>query len=110
MKVLINRQWGGFGFSEKAIKLICKLKKLEYAKNNRHEMFDVDENPDMRTDKDAIFAVEYLGDDANTRYSKIVVAEIPDGSFFQIREYDGLESLYYSNSEIKKFENKPVTA
>ena len=108
MKVLINRQWGGFGFSEKAIKLICKLKKLDYdEEKNNFEMFDVDKNPDMRTDKDAIFAVEYLKDEANTRFSKIVVAEIPDDSYFNIRDYDGIESLYYSSSEIRKFEYKP---
>lgn len=111
MKVLVNNFWGGFCFSEKAIKLICRLKKLNYAEaKNNYDMFDTYHNPDIRTDKDAISVVEQLRDAASTSLSKIVVAEIPDGSYFKISEYDGFETLYYSSNKIRKFKSKPITA
>lgn len=112
MKVLINRQWGGFNFSDRAIKLICKMKNLTYVEfpdkpKNSHEvgleMFDADENPDIRTDKDAVAAVEKLGDAASTRTSNLQVAEIPDGSHYKVTYYDGFESLYYSETPIHSY-------
>ena len=111
MKVLINRQWGGFNFSDRAIKLICKMKNLTYVDfakpKNSHEVgfktFDVDKNPDIRTDKDAVVAVEKLGDAASTRTSSLQVAEIPDGSYYKVTDYDGFETLYYSKTPIHSY-------
>lgn len=37
--------------------------------------------------------VEELGEDANTRYSKLKVVEVPDGVDYTIEEYDGLEHI-----------------
>jgi hypothetical protein len=30
------------------------------------------------------------------------VVEIPDNSFYKIDEYDGVETIYYSDAEIKE--------
>lgn len=111
MKVLINTNWSSFCFSNRAIKLICKMKNLTYVDcakpKNSHEvsfkMFDTYYNPDIRTDKDAIAVVEKLGDVASASLSNIYVAEIPDDSYFEITEYNGFETLYYSKSPIHSY-------
>ena len=56
---------------------------------------------DDRLDKTLIEVVEELGEKANTRFSDLEVVEIPDGSYYIIDEYDGVETLYYSETEIK---------
>ena len=46
-----------------------------------------------RTDPDLISIVEELGDEANTRFSKLKVIEIPDDCDWEINDYDGIESV-----------------
>lgn len=54
-----------------------------------------------RADKDLIKVIEELGDKANTSFSYLKVVEIPDSSFWEIDNYDGWETLRYSETEIK---------
>lgn len=106
MKVIINRSFGGFGFSEKARKMICNLKGLNFKAvedNYENNMFDVDKHPSIREDKDAIYAVEHLGKEASNRFSKLIIAEIPNGWHYEITYYDGLESLLYSKDRIYRY-------
>jgi hypothetical protein len=37
--------------------------------------------------------VEELGEDANTRFSELAIADIPEGTKYRIDEYDGSESV-----------------
>ena len=53
-----------------------------------------------RLDKTLIEVVEELGKKASGMCGNLEVVEIPDNSFYEIDEYDGLETLYYSNSKI----------
>lgn len=55
-----------------------------------------------RTDKDIIDVVKKLSEDANGPFSKIVVIEIPDDCFYEIVDYDGVETVFYSKTEIKR--------
>lgn len=55
-----------------------------------------------RKDLILIEVVEELGDKASGRFGNLKVAEIPDNSFYKIAEYDGIETIYYSESEIKE--------
>lgn len=55
-----------------------------------------------RADEDLIKVIEELGDEANTSFSNLTVVEIPDISFWEIDDYDGWETLRYSQSEIKR--------
>ncbi|MBR5303480.1 MAG: hypothetical protein IKU37_01470 [Candidatus Gastranaerophilales bacterium] len=55
-----------------------------------------------RTDKTLIEVVEELGQKANSGFSELEVVEIPDNSFYKIDEYDGVETIYYSDAEIKE--------
>ena len=76
MKIVINRCYGGFGLSEKAMKF-----------------FGVgSEWPDIaRNDPKLVECVEKLGEEANGMYAELKVVEIPDNVNWEIGEYDGLE-------------------
>lgn len=76
MKVVINRCYGGFGLSEKAMKFLR-----------------VDSSwPDIaRNDPKLVECVEKLGEEANGTYAELKVVEIPDNVNWEIGEYDGLE-------------------
>ena len=109
MKVIINTCFGGFSFSKKAKRMICNLKGLDYKeveKNVHNYMFSVDRHPNLRTDKDVIYTVEHLGDEANTKYSKLVIMNIPNGSHFAVSDYDGYEKLFFSEEKIYCLQNK----
>lgn len=106
MKVIINRSFGGFKFSEKARRMICNLKDLDFKAvedNYENNMFDVDKHPSIREDKDAIYTIEHLGEDASSVVSKLIIAEIPNGSYYEITYNDGLESLLYSKDRIYRY-------
>lgn len=78
MKIVINACFGGFGLSEKAVKLL-----EEKGCDRRVE----------RNDPRLVEVVEQLGDEANDRFSKLKVVEIPDDIDWNIDEYDGWESV-----------------
>lgn len=106
MKIIVNKSFGGFNFSEEAQQMICKLKGLNYDKmdfETRNNIFDDYENESIRTDKDAISIVEQLGAKASIEVSKMTVIEIPDDSHYLIDDYDGYETVYYSKSPIEVY-------
>ena len=76
MKVVINRCYGGFSLSEKAMKFL-----------------GVDNCwPDIaRNDPKLVECVEKLGEEANGMYAELKVVKIPDDVNWKIGEYDGLE-------------------
>ena len=53
-----------------------------------------------REDKTLIEVVEELGKEASGMCGELKIVKIPDNAFFIIDSYDGLETLYYSKSEI----------
>ena len=55
-----------------------------------------------REDKTLIEVVEKLGEKASGMCGKLKVVEIPDNAYYVIDEYDGIETIYYSESEIKE--------
>lgn len=55
---------------------------------------------EAREDKTLIEVVEELGKEASGMCGKLKIVKIPDNAFFIIDSYDGLETLYYSKSEI----------
>lgn len=76
MKVVINRCYGGFSLSEKAMKFLGVGS----------------EWPDIaRDDPKLVECVEKLGEEANGAYAELKVVEIPDDVNWEIGEYDGLE-------------------
>ena len=55
---------------------------------------------EAREDKTLIEVVEELGKEASGMCGALKIVKIPDNAFFIIDSYDGLETLYYSKSEI----------
>jgi hypothetical protein len=81
MKVVINACHGGFGLSEKALKMY-----RAEVNDPDVDYYDID-----RDDPVLVRLVEELGDEVNTRYSELKIVEIPDGIEWTVCEYDGLE-------------------
>ena len=122
MKIVINRCYGGFGLSEKAVMRYAELAGLtlypfensfgfmEYYKVPKEE-FDLieKENPRAystlnslmffeshiaRTDPLLIQVIEELGSEESSDVAaKLKIVEIPDGIEWEIDEYDGVEKI-----------------
>lgn len=104
MKIVLNNSYGGFGLSNKAISMILERKGIPF-KQERYECSDfftdantgevIDLVYDLeRSDPDLVAVVEILEDEVNTDYSDLIVYDLPEGTHYQINEYDGFESLY----------------
>ena len=116
MKVAINERHGGFGLSDKALRLlrdeygwdVTGWDDGDYADpdapivdNRDDEMLSrfsdfsltltVYDGADWRADDDLIEVIERLGDEANGDHAKLKIVEIPDDVDWQIEEYDGAE-------------------
>lgn len=83
MQIVINSCYGGFGLSDKALELYNTLASA-----------DVQYAGDLeRNDPILVHVVEMLGDEANRRFAKLRVVEIPDDVNWEISDYDGCESV-----------------
>lgn len=98
MKIVINKCYGGFAMSEE------QAKAYGIPEEDLFEGFIPGEkvyyggyNLD-RTDPKLVEVVEQGL--PNARASELQVVEIPDGAFYNIEEYDGLENVLWSMSEI----------
>ena len=86
MKIVLNECHGGFGLSDKAMQLY-----LIRAKVTDEEL----QSRDIpRADPTLVQIVEELGAEANGRFAQLAVLEIPDGTPYEIGEYDGVETAY----------------
>ena len=83
MKVVINSCYGGFGLSDKALDMYKQL-------SNKSEVYSFELD---RTDPILIQVVEALGAEADGRFAKLCIIEIPDDIEWEITEYDGSESV-----------------
>ena len=142
MKIVINRCYGGFGLSHKAVMRYAELKGIklypffdDITKQVYGERATLD-NPEVmvsytlvpieeynmilaedekkplgadryansnalyfseinipRTDPDLITVIKELGEEANDRFSKLAIIEIPDDIEWEISEYDGCETV-----------------
>jgi len=101
MKIVINRDYGGFGLSEEAHAFIAKRKGWTLACSDYNMDYwysepgkPVYDSQLPRTDPDLIAVVEALGADANGRYADLKIVEVPDNIDWYIDEYDGLEEVH----------------
>lgn len=86
MKIAINVDYGGFGFSDELVS--------EFKQRFGVSLFN--ESVDCRTDDRVISLIEEMGHRANDRFSKIAICEIPDESTdWEIHDYDGYEGIIY---------------
>ena len=68
--------------------------------NEDYEKYSLYLRDEAREDKTLIEVVEELGEEASGRFGELKIVEIPENAFYLIDEYDGIETLYYSKSEI----------
>lgn len=96
MKVLFNNCFGGFSISKKALELYRKKKNIVGLEIK--DEWDDYENYCCytRTDETLIEVVEELGAEANGSCAELAIAEVPDGSYWHIDEYDGAEEIRYT--------------
>lgn len=83
MKIVINRCFGGFSLSGKALEVYNRM--TGYKDVNGWEI--------DRNDGSLVLVVEKFGEEANGRLSKLKVVEIPDGVDWEISNYDGMETI-----------------
>ena len=95
MQVVINRCYGGFGLSREAIDLYCALVNIDPGTwNNLWGYYkDFQERKLKRDDPVLLVIVEYLGEDADNKFSELKIVELPDDVEWRIHEYDGMESV-----------------
>lgn len=80
-KVVINGCHGGFGLSEQARDLYQRI-----SGEPCPEDWDLD-----RTNAHLVTVVEALGEQADARYARLKVVEVPDEVQWTIEDYDGVE-------------------
>ena len=110
MKVIINKCYGGFGFSKEAI---IRMRELGYERANsvpineeeynkkypgttihfhdRNSYSFYDDYNNERTNPIVIQVVEELKDKASGQFAELKIVEIPDDIKYGIEEYDGIE-------------------
>ena len=89
MKIVINECYGGFGVS----KDFCEDYNIP-VKESRHFFYPKEEI--SRTDPRLIEYIEKYGSEkASGMCASLCVKEIPKGTAYRIREYDGCESIEY---------------
>lgn len=102
MKIVLNKCYGGFSLSEKAVLRLVELgnkvalagfeKQNEYIENGKLSLISDCCREIYRHDPDLIKVVEELGDEANGPCAKLQIEDIPG---YEIHEYDGFESIKY---------------
>lgn len=70
--------------------------------NENCEKYSLYLREEERLNPTLIEVVEELKEKASGRFGEIKLFEIPDNSDYIINDYDGLETLYYSNSKIEE--------
>lgn len=111
MKVVINKCFGGFGISQEAYERLMELgvpcrDYLHPKPLNEGNVIFINKNHDSilgkywddflgsdRSHPLLIQVVEELGDRANGACAKLRIVEIPDGTDYEISEYDGMEHI-----------------
>lgn len=110
-KIVINRDFGGFGLSDEAFERLLFLKRISYDKvtnkssivnthyyeaghagEDGHYLY-VNEIIKNRDDVDLVAVVEEMGTAANGDYAELAIVEIPEDIEWVICEYDGIEHV-----------------
>ena len=83
-RIVINTKHGGFGLSEQASRLFAQRTGIAYDQAWADKLI-------ARDDPVLVAIVRELGVDADTRYAKLKIVEVPYEVEWQIEEYDGVE-------------------
>ena len=84
-KVVINRDFGGFGLSQAAVDWMLQN---GYTGDTDNISDSIDRDHPL-----LVACVEALGDNADGDCADLGIVEVPIGSDWQLDEYDGIESV-----------------
>jgi hypothetical protein len=87
IKIVINTCFGGFGLSDEAVKLYKKLSKKKFSKD-WYPPFDI-----KRDDPILVQVIQELGEKANGEYAELKIVSVPNGTNWEVTEYDGSETV-----------------
>lgn len=112
MKVVINRCYGGFGLSHKAVLRYAELKGIKVypeenkwgrytywttenkvKRENNYSEYSIYDRDISRNDPDLVQVVEELRSEASDNLADLRIVEIPDDVEWEIDDYDGMESV-----------------
>lgn len=88
MKIVYNACFGGFGLSDLAIGMLAE---------KAPDLVDVSDGSVeccQRHDQRLVEVVERLGRRADGPFSRLMIAEVPDGIEYGIIDYDGTETIF----------------
>ena len=94
MQIVLNRCFGGFSLSDAAWKRYVEAKGIV---DEGQGSYDI-----PRTDLDLIAIVATMGAESFGKHARLHIVEVPH-EFWRIDEYDGIETVYASDSEIRKY-------
>lgn len=83
-RIVINKCYGGYGLSKRAVKLWFDLSGATWTPS--FFSYDI-----PRDDSHLVKVVEELKEEANGSHAELKVVEVPDGVEWEIEGYDGLE-------------------
>ena len=97
-KIAYNECYGGFAFSEKGMLRLAELKGVIIYKADPYVWKTLDdkrfsERSLPRTDPHLIQVIEELGESVSDEDSCIKIRELPSGTLYHIKEYDGAENV-----------------
>ena len=86
MKIVINKNFGGFGLSAEALHLLGQPQTGQW-----FGLYEIEQQ--LRKDPALVSVVETLGDKASAEYAHLEIVEIPDGVDWYITDMDGNETI-----------------
>jgi len=105
-EIVYNNNYGGFGLSDEAMMLYCKLKNITvYPEKNifgttywlsppdneqKEAIYDTDID---RADPILVKVVKELKQKANGEYASLKIDKVLKGTLYRITQYDGSESI-----------------
>ncbi len=98
VKILVNKSYGGFSFSEKFYDKYKEIYNEELEKYNYYNKNDINKNIELRYDKKIMYIYEKLGKyESSGKNSIIEIEEIlfNDINRIKINEFYGFETLSY---------------
>ena len=113
MEVLYNATYGGFSFSEAALRQYCRKKGLEYNSLTWQQQGRDPDDTSIRTDPVMLEVFHSLGSRASSgQYAELKVKQIPTkyAKHFQIDEYDGYEGVVINYARYKLDKVRAVLA
>lgn len=106
MEVVINKCYGGYGLSTKALQLYLEKRNIPYVMERRYVIVNDDYFTDFsihdRHDPVLVEVVKELGEESWGLAAELEIVTVPDNCKYHIDEYDGMEKIcdtWYEVSE-----------